>query len=158
MFIEFYCSYYGLWALRRGYLIHRVTWIIDNLITWYAKQNFISSFAREMTTNFTRCDFSWVDLNHWVTFLIYHVIMLYWQKGASPVSQRQWTLNLVRLWVRVKGHHLLSQVTCWSSDHMHLRMLFYDVMYPLTQDYRTQLEISNRKTYKLKAFLLFKRN
>ena len=38
----------------------------------------------------------------WVTWLIYHLIALYLQRGGSPVWQRQWPLNLVRLWVRVK--------------------------------------------------------
>ena len=65
-----------------------------------------------------RCDLSWVDHSHWVTWLIYHVITLYSQKGASPFSQRQWSSNLVELWVRVKGSHLLLQVTCRSSDHV----------------------------------------
>ena len=67
-----------------------------------------------------RCDLGWGYLTHRVTLLIdhYHVITLYWQKGASPVSQSQWPSNLAGLWVRVKGSHLLFQVTCRSSDHV----------------------------------------
>ena len=65
-----------------------------------------------------RCDLSWVDRNHVVTWLIYHVITLYSQKGGSPVSQHQWPSNLVGLWVRVKGPHLLFQVTRRSSNHV----------------------------------------
>ena len=65
-----------------------------------------------------RCDSSWVDHNHRVAWLIYHVILSYSQKGASPVSQHQWPLNLVGLWVKVKGSHILSQVTYRSSDHV----------------------------------------
>ena len=44
--------------------------------------------------------------------------MLYSQKGASPVSRRQLPFNLVGLWVRVNGSHLLFQVTFQSSDHV----------------------------------------
>ena len=61
---------------------------------------------------------SWVDHNHRVTWLINPVIKLHPQKGASPVSQYQWLLNLVGLYDRVKGPHLLFQVTSWSSDHV----------------------------------------
>ena len=66
----------------------------------------------------SKCHLSWVEHNHRVTWTIYHVITLYSQKGASPVSQRQWQPDLVGLWDRVKGHHLFFQVTCRSSDHV----------------------------------------
>ena len=65
-----------------------------------------------------RCDLSWVDHSDRVTWLIYHVITLYSQKGESPVSQHQWPLNLVGLWVRVKGPHPFVEVTFRSSDHV----------------------------------------
>ena len=87
------------------------------------------------------CYLSWVDRNNRVTWLIYHVITLYSQKGASLVSQRQWLSDLVGLWVRLKEPHLLFQVNCRSSDCA----LLEKVMYPLTQDCRTQLEILNMK-------------
>ena len=61
------------------------------------------------------CDSSRVDNKHRITWLIYHVITLYSQKCISPVSQRQWPLNLVGLWVRGKRFHLLFQVPCLSS-------------------------------------------
>ena len=63
-----------------------------------------------------RCDLSRVDPNHRVTRLIYHVITSFSQKCASSVSQRQWPLNLVGLWVRVKRPHILW--ICRSSDHV----------------------------------------
>ena len=66
----------------------------------------------------TRCYLIWVDHNHRVTWLIYHRIMLYSRKGASPVSQHQCPSNLVGLWLRVKWSQLLFQVTCRSSDHV----------------------------------------
>ena len=44
-----------------------------------------------------------------------HVITLYSQKVGYTVLQRQWPLNLVEFWVRVKGFHLLLQVTCRSD-------------------------------------------
>ena len=64
------------------------------------------------------CDLSWVDHNHRVTWLIYHVITLYSQKWASPVSQRRWPSNLVGLWVRVKKPHLLFKVNCRLSNRV----------------------------------------
>ena len=78
----------------------------------------MSTFARTMATNLARCDLIWVDHNHQVTWLIYHVIALYSQKDSSSVSQCQWPLNLVGLRVRVKEPHLLSHVTCGSNDHV----------------------------------------
>ena len=65
-----------------------------------------------------RCDLSRAGHNDRVTWLIYHVITLYSQKCTSPVSQRQWPLKLVGLWVRVKRLHLLFQVTFRPSDHV----------------------------------------
>ena len=68
-----------------------------------------------MSANFSKMwlKLSWPQRSSQVT-----VIMLYSQKGASPVLQCQWPLNLVGLWVRLKVPHLLFQVTCQSSNHM----------------------------------------
>ena len=108
----------------------------------------------QMPSILARCDLSQVDHNHRVTWLIYHVIMLHSKKCVSPVSQRQWSLNLVGLWVRVKRPRLLFQVTCRSSDHMLLR----NVIYPLTQGHQTQLNVSKpRKTHKSKAFFVIQK-
>ena len=82
------------------------------------KKTLPPSSLRQWPPILPRCALSWIDHNHRFTPLIYHVIPLYLQKGASPVSQRQWPLNLIRLWVRVKGSYLLFQVTCWPSDHV----------------------------------------
>ena len=60
-----------------------------------------------------RSDLSWVEHNHRVTWLIYHVITLHSQKGTF-----HWPPNLVGLRVRVKQPHLLFQVTYRSSDHV----------------------------------------
>ena len=82
------------------------------------------------------------------------MITLYSQKGASPVSQRQWPLNLVGIWVRVKRPHLFFQVNCRSNDH-----IIYEKRLVST-DARPQNsagDINHRKTHKSKAFLLFKR-
>ena len=63
----------------------------------------------------------WVKLS-WTLLsshgIIYHVITLCSQKGASPVSQRQWSSNLVGFWVRVMVSHLLFQVACQLRDHV----------------------------------------
>ena len=85
------------------------------------------------------CDLRWVDRNHRVTWPLYHVITSYSQKETSPVSQRQWPSKLVGLWVRVKEPHLLFPVNFNQVIACFLR----NVMYPLTQGYRTQLELSN---------------
>ena len=101
-----------------------------------------------------RCDLSWVDYSHWVTWLVYHVITLYSQKGASSVSQRQWPSSLVGLWFRVKGSHLLFQVAWRSSDHV-----FFEKRHVSTKarPQNSAGDIKHRKTHKSKAFLLFKR-
>ena len=156
--IEFCCSYYKLCDLGWGYLTHQVTWLINHMITWYAKKKALSPPSLgEWPPILARCDLSRVYHNHRVTWLIYDVITLYLQKGASPISQRQWPLNLVGLWVRVKGPHLLFQVTCWSSYYV-LLWFVRSVMYPLTQGHKTQFEISNiEKLKNQKLFWLFKR-
>ena len=98
-----------------------------------------------------RCDLSWVDHNHRVTRPIYHVITLYSQKGASPVSQCQWPSNLEGLWVRVKEPHLLFQVSYRSSD----RVLFEKRHVSTNAVLQNSVgDIKHRKTYKSKAFLV----
>ena len=102
-----------------------------------------------------RRDLSWIEHKHRVTWLIYYVLTLYSQKSTSPVSQRQWPLNSVGLWVRVKGPHLLFQVTGRSSDHLPFEKRHVS---PNARILRTQLEISNiEKLTSQKPFLLFKR-
>ena len=100
------------------------------------------------------CNLSWVDHNNRVTWLIYHVITSYSQKGASPISKRQWPSNLVGLWVRVKELHLLFQVTCRSSD----RMLFekpHICTYARPQN--SAGDIKHRKTHKSNAFFVIQK-
>ena len=100
------------------------------------------------------CDLSWIDHNHWVKRPIYHVITLSSQKGASPVSQRQWPSNLVGLWVRVKEPHVLFKVNCQSSD----RVLFQKRHVSNNVGLQNSVGyIKHRKTYRSKSFLLFKR-
>ena len=119
----------------------------------YAKKGLSPRSLGQWLPILARCDLKWVDHNHRVMWLIYYVTTLYSQKRASPVSQRQWKLNLVGLWVRVKRPHLLFQVTCRSSDRVHFEKRHVptnsNVMYPLSQ-----LEISNRKTHKSNAFFV----
>ena len=101
-----------------------------------------------------RCDLSLVGHNHRVTWLIYHVITLYSQKGASPVLQRQWPLKLVRLWVRVKEPHWLFQVTCRSSYHV-----LFEKRHVST-NVRPQSsagDIKHRKTHTSKAFFVIQK-
>ena len=126
---------------RLRYLTHRVTWPIDYVITWFFKKALSPPSLGQWPSILATCYLSWVDRNNRVTWLIYHVITLYSLKGSSLVSQRQWLSNFVGLWVRLKEPHLLFQVNCRSSDCA----LLEKVMYPLTQGYRTQLEISNIK-------------
>ena len=129
---------------------HVTHWSCDHVIS---KKSFTSTFARAMATNLARCDLNWVDRNHRVTWLIYHVIMLYSQKGASPVSQRQWQLRLVGLWVRVKNLliHLLFQVTCRSSDHVHFEKRHVSTN---GRPYNSAGDIKHKKTHKSKAFFV----
>ena len=119
-------------------------WSSHYMIKRYAKKAPIIS----------RSDLRWFDHNHRVTWLIYHVIAVYWLKGVSPVSQRQWPLNLVGLRVRVKRPHLLFQVTCWTSDHV----LFEKCH--LSTNARPQhlaRDILHRKTHKPKAFFVIQK-
>ena len=105
-----------------------------------------------MLLSLARCDLSWVEPNHRVKWLIYHVIKSYSQK-ASPVSQRQWPKILVGLWVRVKGPHRHFQVTCRSRDHV-----LFEKRHESTNA-RPQNSAGNikyRKTLITIAFFLFK--
>ena len=94
---------------------HMTHWSCDHLI---CRKALSPLSVRQWPPILAMCDIRWVDRNHRVTCPIYHVITLFSQKGGSPVSQRQWQLKLVGLWVRVKGTHLLFQLTCRSSDHV----------------------------------------
>ena len=101
-----------------------------------------------------RCDLIWVDHNHRVTWLTYHVITLYSQKGVSPVSQRQWSSNLLGLWVRVKGPQLLLQVTYRSRDYVIFEK------HRVSTNARPQNsagDIKHRKTHKPKAFFVIQK-
>ena len=147
---------YTLCDLEWGYL----TQSRDSLIIWsrdMQKEALSVPFLGQWPPILAKNDLSWVDHHHRVTWLIYHVITFYSRKGTSPVSQRQWPLNLVGLRVRVKVPHLLFQVTS-SSVHQVITCFLRNIMYPLTQGHRTQLEISNiEKLQNQKLFLLFKR-
>ena len=138
-----------------GYLTHWFTLPIDHVITWFFKKALSLPSLGQWPPILASCDLSWVDHNLRVTWLEhYHVIMLYSQKCASPVSQQQWPSNLVGLWVRVKDSHLLFQVNCWSSD----RVLFEKRH--VSTNARTQNsvgDIKNRKTHKFKAFFVLQK-
>ena len=101
-----------------------------------------------------RCDLSWIGHSHRVTCLIYYMIMVYLQKGASPVSQCQWPLNLAGLWVRVKRPHLLFQVTWRSSDHV-----LFEKCHASTnaRPQNSAGDINHRKTHKSKAFFVIQK-
>ena len=138
-----------LWfSVRESNLSSHVThWSCDHMIL---KKTLSLPLLGQSPPILARRDLSRVNDNHRVTWLIYHVITLYSQKCLSPVSQWQWSLNLVGLWARAKRPNLLYQVTCRSSDHVLLR----NFLYPLTQGHRPQLDISNKKTPKWKDFFV----
>ena len=121
---------------------HVTYWSCEHVIL---KKSFVSTSRGELPPILARCELSWVEHNHRVTWLIYHVIKIYSQKGATPVSQREW--------VRVQGLHTLFQVTCWSSDHV-----FFGKRHVSTnvRPQNSAADIKHRKTHKWKAFLLFK--
>ena len=74
------------------------------------------------------------------------------RKGASSFSHRQWPSNFVGLWVRVKGHYLLFQVTCWSSDHVLFEKHESTNARPQNSEIWNIEKLTNQK-----LFLLFKR-
>ena len=79
-----------------------------------SKKNFISTFARTMTTSFSNVwlKLNWPQPSNHVTHLSCdHVIFA---KTCIPSFTTPMTIKLSR----VKGPHLLFQVTCRSSDHM----------------------------------------
>ena len=84
---------YPLWFRVRmtDPLSHVTHWSCDHEIFF---KTFISTFASTIATNFIKMwlKSSWIQLLSQVT-----------QKYASPVSQRQWKLNLKGLWFRVKS-------------------------------------------------------
>ena len=147
-------AYCNLCDLGRGYLTHRVTWLIEHMITWFFLKALSLPLPGQWLPILANFDLNWVGHNHPVTWLIYHVITLYSQKGASSVPQRQWPSNLVGLWVRVKGPHLLFQVTCRSSDCM----LFEKR--PVSANASPQNsggDIKHRKTDKLNVFFVIQK-
>ena len=124
------------------------------MITWYAKKALSPPSLGQWPPIFARWALIWVDHNHRVTWLICHVITLYSQKGASPmtISQRQWPLNLVELWVRKKGPHLLFQITCRSSDQV-----LFEKRHVSTnaRPQVSQLEISNIEKFTNQKLFLY---
>ena len=54
--IEFCCSYYNLCDLGWEYLIHLVTWLIDHVITWYAKKALSPPSLGQWPPILARCD------------------------------------------------------------------------------------------------------
>ena len=79
------------------------------------------------------------------------MIKLYSQKGASPVWQRQWKSNLVGSWVKVKGPHLLVQVSSWSSDHSLFKKLHVSTN---AKPQNSAGDSKHRKTHKSKAYFI----
>ena len=130
---------------------------IKKKLNMILKKSLISTFGITMATNFSKVWLSWVELrswvdhNHWITWLIYHVITLYSQKGVSPVLQRQWPSNLVVFWIKMKGPHLLFQVTGQSSDHMFCEKRLVSTN---AGPQNSAGDINHRKTHKSKAFFV----
>ena len=94
---------YNLCDLGCGYLTHRVTWLIDHEITWYAKKSFISTFARTMATNFSKVwlKLSWPQPSSHVTHLSCdHVIFA---KRCSSSFTTPMTIKLGRVMSQGEG-------------------------------------------------------
>ena len=147
--IEFCISCYNFCDLRWGYLTHRVAWLIDHVIMWYAKKALSPLWLGQWPPILARYNLIWVDDNYRVTRFIYHEITLYSQKGASPVSRRQWPLNLVGLWVTLKGPNLFFQVTCRSGDHVLFEKRNVSTN---ARPQNSGGDIKHRKTHKSKSF------
>ena len=127
------------------------------MITWsrdFFKKSLSLRLLGQWLPILASCDLSWLDHNHWVKWPIYHVITLYSQKGASPVSLRQWQSNLVGLWVSVKEPRLPFQVNCRSSNHVlfEKRHVFTNAGLQSSVG-----DIKHRKTYKSKAFFVIQK-
>ena len=122
--------------------IHVTYWSCDHEI---CKKS--SNFSKVWLT------FIWPQPSSHVTHLsCNHVLFV---KRWSPVSQRQWPFNFVVLRVKVKGHHLLIQVTCWKSD-----CVIFEKRH-LSTNARPQHsagDIKNRKTHKPKNFFIIQKN
>ena len=101
-----------------------------------------------------RCDLIWVDHNRWNTRLIYLVITLYPQKGASPVSQRQWLSNLVGLWVRWRTPPKI-QLTSRSRDYV-----FFEKRHVSTDAKATELSwrYQTQKISRIKSLFCYSKN
>ena len=149
--IEFCCSYYNFCDLGWRYLTHQITWHIDHVTTWYAKKALSSPSLRQWPPILTSCDLRWVDHCQWFTWLIDHVITLFSQKDGSPFSQRQWPLNLVGLWVRVKGSYVPFQVNCRSSDNLLFEKRH---VYTKAMPKNSAGDIKHRKTHKPTDFFV----
>ena len=138
----------------------RVSHPISHLTHWscyhvICKKYLFPPSLRQWLPVLSRWGLSWIDHNHCVTRLIDHVIMLYSQKGASPFSQHQWPLNLIRLWVRLKKPHLLFQVTFRSIDDHALFEKYHAFTNARSQN--SAGDIKHRKIHKLKSFFVIQK-
>ena len=132
-------------------LIHVTHWSCDHVIL---KKDLSPPALAQWPLNLAKCDLSWVDHKHRVRCLIYRLTTLYSKEGVSPVSQRQWSFNLVGLWVRVKGSHQFYQVIRRSSHHV-----FFDKRH-VSNNARPQNStggIKHRKNCKPKAFFVIQK-
>ena len=132
-------------------LSHVTHWSFDHVIL---KNALSPPSLGKWSPILAKCDLSWVDHNHRVTWLIYHVITLYLYKGTSPVSQRQWPSNLVGLWVRAKEPYLLSQVNWRSSDHVLFEKRQVSTK---AKPQNSAGDIKHRITHKSKAFFVIQK-
>ena len=143
-----------MWSHRPSHATH---WSYDHMIYKHMiyKKGFISTFVRAMATNFSKVwlKLSWPQPSSHVTHLSCDT--LYEQKGASPVSQRQLPLNLVGLWSRVKGPHLLFQVTCRSSDHVVFEKRHVSTN---ARPQNSAGDMKHRKTHKSEAFFCYSKD
>ena len=128
------------------------------MITWsrdFFKKSLSLRLLGQWLPILASCDLSWLDHNHWVKWPIYHVITLYSQKGASPVSQRQWPSNIVVLGVRVKEPHQLFHVNYRLSDRELFEKRHISTNAGLQNSAK---DIKHRKTYKSKAFFCYSKD
>ena len=140
--------YFCYWVI----LTHRVTWLIDYVIMWYARRAL-----------------SLLSLGQWSPILARIWLKLSWPQPSSQLAHlssdhvifakryissftRPMSSNLVGLWVRVKGHHLFLPVTCWSRDQV-----FFEKRHIFTnaRPQNSAGDTEQRKTHKSKAFFIY---
>ena len=122
---------------------HVIYWSCDHVML---NKSYISSFGRTIANNFSKMwlKLSWPQPSSDVTHLLCHYVIF--AKSLFLVSQRQYPLDLVRLWVIVKGQQVLLQVPCRSSGHVLFEKRHVSTN---SRPQRYQLEIANIiKTHK----------